>query len=716
MSNEGDGQVSLKNILISKIKCHYLCKRCFGAESNQCIQCFYGNPQNGICNQCPSDSVLRPELGCRTGCDISQPFYYNNQCLYYQSLTILFADYILLEERTNIKVIQDYTNTDQQPIHFSYDGRKDIIGLFKFNQGLERLINEINSDYGTYLIGIKVEILIFDDIPKGGSISLKINNTYKGSIYNDGTSLKFHKLKLISIELLASYQQYTKSMAYFLQMFVDIPQYHFTLSIVGNYGDSFYSWAYEQLYITSGYCPINCELCELPFQCKICKSSFYNYRDGQCTVCSKPYQKLKGSYCQDVDDETPYSKYLVQEYKDLTNDPSQFSQYSIVSQNGINFMKGSDILYSIFNNIRIFGGQLVWSQVKFLRVHQIFEPHHSITIVFYIVFGPSFPQTSQFIYTIEQNDPVIKKKGSSQITKIYEKIQHSESSLIMQWECQGSQNEPYQAYCGFYNYYIAVHYCKPYCSKCNNQDDCIQWNPNYDPNIVKFSQAECNNNQYFDQRSLQCYSCPEQCLTCLSQFYCLTCQESFIQSKLGCICKTNQYEQSNYCYDCPIECEQCSSSKWCTECSLNLNRIQSNGNCVCINGYTSYQLDPFCYKCSTLHCHICDKVNGLECYSCQNGYRLIENNCFSICGDGIITEDEQCDDGNLINEDGCHSCLYNCQHSCQFCINGICVECYDGYILISSKCYSICGLDQTFNKGKCQTSIFIIQIIQQQIH
>ncbi|CAD8129365.1 unnamed protein product [Paramecium sonneborni] len=96
-------------------------------------------PQNGICMQCPSNSILRPELGCGLGCDINQSFNFNNQCQYYPSLTTLFADYIQLQERTQIKVLQDFKNTDQQPIYFNYKGRKDILGLFKFNQGTERL-------------------------------------------------------------------------------------------------------------------------------------------------------------------------------------------------------------------------------------------------------------------------------------------------------------------------------------------------------------------------------------------------------------------------------------------------------------------------------------------------------------------------------------------------------------------------------------------------
>lgn len=48
----------------------------------------------------------------------------------------------------------------------------------------------------------------------------------------------------------------------------------------------------------------------------------------------------------------------------------------------------------------------------------------------------------------------------------------------------------------------------------------------------------------------------------------------------------------------------------------------------------------------------------------QSGWKCVNNlatgngyptNCTSICGDGIVTPAEACDDGNLLNGDGCNS-------------------------------------------------------------
>ncbi|CAD8063532.1 unnamed protein product [Paramecium primaurelia] len=45
-----------------------------------------------------------------------------------------------------------------------------------------------------------------------------------------------------------------------------------------------------------------------------------------------------------------------------------------------------------------------------------------------------------------------------------------------------------------------------------------------------------------------------------------------------------------------------------------------------------------------------------------------------ICGDGITSVDEDCDDGNLIPFDGCFNCKYSCEQLCQFCVKGECLE------------------------------------------
>ncbi|CAK70837.1 unnamed protein product (macronuclear) [Paramecium tetraurelia] len=63
-------------------------------------------------------------------------------------------------------------------------------------------------------------------------------------------------------------------------------------------------------------------------------------------------------------------------------------------------------------------------------------------------------------------------------------------------------------------------------------------------------------------------------------------------------------------------------------------------------------------------------VMGINCLE-YKPQEIFENNQFFFCGDGIITQDEECDDGNRINSDGCsNQCKieenWNCIDSLSF--------------------------------------------------
>lgn len=59
----------------------------------------------------------------------------------------------------------------------------------------------------------------------------------------------------------------------------------------------------------------------------------------------------------------------------------------------------------------------------------------------------------------------------------------------------------------------------------------------------------------------------------------------------------------------------------------------------------------------------------------------------------LVVSDEECDDGNNIDFDGCSNCKNQCQPTCTRCVGGICQECnINGYYLSSTqKCESFCG-------------------------
>ncbi|CAD8119567.1 unnamed protein product [Paramecium sonneborni] len=587
------------------------------------------------------------------------------------------------------------------------------------------------------------------------------------------------------------------------------------------------------------------------------------YRDGTCInyqSCNQTHQSRVQNYCKDLDDETPYSQLLIKE--DLNQfELDYYPEYTLMFQTGENFLKGFDRYFSFWEGQRILGGQFIWAQARFRRVHQNLGPHHSISIGFYVLFGPSFQSNGQFIYQIDQQ-PAFYTSALHALYSIYgpkyqiirKKVDHSLNNLTLELECFGANNEVTQAYCGFYNYYLAIHYCQPFCLSCKDEKTCTSWNSTYNSNLIQFSSTECLSNQYFDEYKLQCLNCEPLCPTCKSKRVCLTClNPTYTLTSFGCFCKQNQYEESNQCQNCPIQCNQCLSYTYCTECLSKNNRKLSNGQCLCTDGYyqkdqnimcslcdklcgtcfgptsndcltcngeifkielvnstcqcpTNYFYQNSGNKCTICHstcltcfkgsidgCLSCDSqqnrslkglnckcttgfytndddiciqcpndqdVSLLECYKycddgdliwntdpcnkCGQGFTLISNECIpifgdlqvvgyeqcddgnsisydkcyncqfqcpincqscdintilpcsDICGDGLVTGDEECEDGNDIQFDGCFNCKYQCQNECTKCIKGKCFECatLGWQIDISSQswlCKEICG-------------------------
>lgn len=59
----------------------------------------------------------------------------------------------------------------------------------------------------------------------------------------------------------------------------------------------------------------------------------------------------------------------------------------------------------------------------------------------------------------------------------------------------------------------------------------------------------------------------------------------------------------------------------------------------------------------------------------------------------VVTDGEDCDDGNTARFDGCNNCKYECQKECSICVNGRCSTCSSGYVLnsIMKWCIPLCG-------------------------
>ncbi|CAD8105125.1 unnamed protein product [Paramecium sonneborni] len=194
---------------------------------------------------------------------------------------------------------------------------------------------------------------------------------------------------------------------------------------------------------------------------------------------------------------------------------------------------------------------------------------------------------------------------------------------------------------------------------------------------------ECRKGFYLNWISYQCES---------------ICGDNFITNTEECDI------ESEFCHECKF---QCSSN--CQQCQFgicqvcNKDYLLQNNHCVQTEINNRCQCQEICgnnnYAIYTLEECVCD-LNCLECirgvcYECSNNYMLINNNCYEIpvtCGDLIIQENEECDDGNNIEFDGCFNCQYSCPIGCKDCKLGICQDtCQYGFYLINNICSPICG-------------------------
>ncbi|CAD8213224.1 unnamed protein product [Paramecium octaurelia] len=246
-------------------------------------------------------------------------------------------------------------------------------------------------------------------------------------------------------------------------------------------------------------------------------------------------------------------------------------------------------------------------------------------------------------------------------------------------------------------------------------------------------QEECDN-LISNHSCQQCkYSCIENCQIC--QFgICLSCVEGFvINANLNCDplcgdgnlipytveeCELTVNGVWDGCQDCrsiPIANCKTNHLSFCLEWELGFYMLENVCSPYCGDRLILQQYEdcddgnfqPYdgCYQCKFQcieDCNICDR--GQCTLKCEDGYKFANNDCLSVCGDQIVTKEEECDDGNTIKFDGCFLCKYSCPENCYDCYQGTCLECYDQYQLLNSnQCQKQlhCGDGQLQEQEEC---------------
>ncbi|CAD8095472.1 unnamed protein product [Paramecium primaurelia] len=151
-------------------------------------------------------------------------------------------------------------------------------------------------------------------------------------------------------------------------------------------------------------------------------------------------------------------------------------------------------------------------------------------------------------------------------------------------------------------------------------------------------------------------------------------------------CKDCRYMSIPYC--------QQSYFSTCLECYQGFSILDNVCYPYCGDKRALEQIEQLNDSNLTIYvnCIFCEqRFCGLKC---KDGYEYINQSCNPICGDQIVTIEEECDDGNTIMFDGCFDCNYSCPENCHDCYQGICFECKSQYIIQESnqcKLQVICG-------------------------
>ncbi|CAD8163683.1 unnamed protein product [Paramecium octaurelia] len=247
-------------------------------------------------------------------------------------------------------------------------------------------------------------------------------------------------------------------------------------------------------------------------------------------------------------------------------------------------------------------------------------------------------------------------------------------------------------------------------------------------------QEECDDHNLTSNHTcFQCkYQCVQFCQIC--QFgICLQCIDGFTLVGFTCdpVCgdvnltpySVEQCELAvngvwDGCKDCRfIQIADCKTHYFsiCLECDIGFQMIENVcypncGDKIILEQYEDCDdgnLQPYdgCYQCKFQCIEDCNICNRGQCIlKCSEGYQFINDSCHSVCGDQMVTKEEDCDDGNSIQFDGCFQCKYSCPENCIDCYKGNCLECnYQYELLISNECklQLKCGDGLLYEQEEC---------------
>ena len=251
-----------------------------------------------------------------------------------------------------------------------------------------------------------------------------------------------------------------------------------------------------------------------------------------------------------------------------------------------------------------------------------------------------------------------------------------------------------------------------YCRECEQDEDCF-WNECY---------VECTVGSYFNDDVMECFQCPLNCISCTNDTFCLQCQPGFLgtacehdctpcpgycSKETGCYgqCKPGYYLNKTECVNCPTECLSCMNETHCITCQDDRFGSRCQYPCrgcettcdkdtgctgLCSTGYFLNEYHALLSSSSRLAVTVCEECpegctsckTTSECDECQDGRwgkacqqpcntECFQNRCHKESG---VCIGAPCKLGNCNKCDSSYNCI-SCQDRFYVDINHTCQEC-----------------------------------------
>ncbi|CAD8154790.1 unnamed protein product [Paramecium octaurelia] len=733
-------RIGLRNILIYANSCHISCASCNGDTKDNCLTCYQGSPQGGVCLCDEANKYTHRLIGCVEECPRD---YYMTDSSNYCQFDPRIQSMIKYFENSNI------SNGDQlayepwiyepDPFHVSNSNNiftcsgQNQVGQLTYSSSMQL---KLPKNEGLVYLRIRVSFHFFGWQPTSVLMitvdqysQMRIEKTIGNYTIFNGRLNKFKSLSCSSM----NYD--------FLRIETVLKTYTTTPVIkfqaIQTLDSEF--WSFNNLTIDYGLCQSNCTKCESFSKCQICQVSFQLFR-GTCVKACPIHSQFNNGVCEDYEDLIDNSRYLIKAFYDMN---TTFEEVSKVVDNFTDLNNNiqpsfTGAIYSFVPEKSVLGGVLVWSQGQFQKTFTNLKSHYQVSFRINFTYGDENVGWFQYKLDSYQSGQINKPNnggknlvgGDGVETTVFHQYQftHTSNQLDIILSADTTNTNLDEAFMYVSEYFVVVNYCVPFCSSCTGPtiSDCGSYS-GY--NLTHY----CRPDQYlkFDSVSQihSCEACNQiGCLECESESVCTRCEFSdslqFFLDQGECICYPSQYLSTNQCLKCNRYCESCFGPNYdqCYSCNPDFYRSISKFKCQCLVGFfdDGYNLEcvPICgdklivngedcddgnsnpfdgcdqckYKCQDE----CQNCHQGKCYQCKDGFTYKQGTyqCIATCGDKMIQGDEQCDDGNNNALDGCHLCRIVCDIHCIYCENGQCLKCNENngwYLNAFNHCQYICG-------------------------